>query len=164
MRSLIGYVPELFSSMIRFSTTSPLAKKMQRRRKWKERLILLMHEFIVATEHGYQTNIGDRYGNYRRSTSTHQHCTTILKDPKFSSRRATSALIRRRKLVQEALIDWYKIVPPLPLLIDYPPLRMPTKFMFIRWRNSRTWSPWVCKKWILSKTMRRTIDVTDKCI
>jgi len=108
LRKLMGYVNQeaiLFNDSIynniTFGVENATPEEVERAAK-----IANAHEFIVATEEGYQTNIGDRGG--KLSGGQRQRISiarAILKDPKILILdEATSALdTNSEKLVQEAL-------------------------------------------------------------
>ena len=108
LRKLMGYVNQeaiLFNDSIynniTFGVENATPKEVERAAK-----IANAHEFIIATEEGYQTNIGDRGG--KLSGGQRQRISiarAILKDPKILILdEATSALdTNSEKLVQEAL-------------------------------------------------------------
>ena len=108
MRSLIGYVSQeailfndTFFNNIAFGKENATKEEVERAAH-----IANAHEFIVATEHGYQTNIGDRGG--KLSGGQRQRISiarAILKDPQILILdEATSALdTASERLVQEAL-------------------------------------------------------------
>jgi len=108
LRSLIGYVSQeailfndTFFNNIAFGKENATKEEVERAAH-----IANAHEFIVATEHGYQTNIGDRGG--KLSGGQRQRISiarAILKDPQILILdEATSALdTASERLVQEAL-------------------------------------------------------------
>lgn len=108
LRSLMGYVNQeailfndTFYNNIAFGVTNPTESEVINAAK-----IANAHEFIMATEHGYQTNIGDRGG--KLSGGQRQRISiarAILKNPKILILdEATSALdTDSERLVQEAL-------------------------------------------------------------
>ncbi|MDD2243952.1 MAG: ABC transporter ATP-binding protein [Dysgonamonadaceae bacterium] len=108
LRKLMGYVNQeaiLFNDSIynniTFGVENATPEEVERAAK-----IANAHEFIIASEEGYQTNIGDRGG--KLSGGQRQRISiarAILKDPKILILdEATSALdTNSEKLVQEAL-------------------------------------------------------------
>lgn len=108
LRSLMGYVNQeailfndTFYNNIAFGVTNATESEVINAAK-----IANAHEFIMATEHGYQTNIGDRGG--KLSGGQRQRISiarAILKNPKILILdEATSALdTDSERLVQEAL-------------------------------------------------------------
>ncbi len=108
LRSLIGYVSQeailfndTFFNNIAFGTENVTEEEVE-----KAARIANAHEFIMATEHGYQTIIGDRGG--KLSGGQRQRISiarAILKDPQILILdEATSALdTASERLVQEAL-------------------------------------------------------------
>ncbi len=108
LRSLMGYVNQeailfndTFYNNIAFGVTNPTESEVINAAK-----IANAHEFIMATEYGYQTNIGDRGG--KLSGGQRQRISiarAILKNPKILILdEATSALdTDSERLVQEAL-------------------------------------------------------------
>jgi len=76
---LIGYVSQeaiLFNDTF-FNNIAFGAENATQEEVEKAARIANAHEFIMATEQGYQTNIGDRGGKtIGWSTPTHQHCTS----------------------------------------------------------------------------------------
>ncbi len=108
LRSLMGYVNQeailfndTFYNNIAFGVKKPTESEVINAAR-----IANAHEFIMATEHGYQTNIGDRGG--KLSGGQRQRISiarAILKNPKILILdEATSALdTDSERLVQEAL-------------------------------------------------------------
>lgn len=108
LRSLIGYVSQeailfndTFFNNISFGTENATQEEVEYAAK-----IANAHEFIIATEHGYQTNIGERGG--KLSGGQRQRISiarAILRDPQILILdEATSALdTASEKLVQEAM-------------------------------------------------------------
>ncbi|MDD3494512.1 MAG: ABC transporter ATP-binding protein [Dysgonamonadaceae bacterium] len=108
LRSLIGYVSQeaiLFNDTF-FNNIAFGAENATQEEVEKAARIANAHEFIMATEQGYQTNIGDRGG--KLSGGQRQRISiarAILKNPQILILdEATSALdTASEKLVQEAL-------------------------------------------------------------
>lgn len=135
LRSLIGYVNQeailfndSFYNNITFGVENATKEQVIEAAK-----IANAHDFIMESEQGYDTNIGDRgcrlSGGQRQRISIAR---AILKNPAILILdEATSALdTESERLVQEALERLMKHVLPSPLPIVFLPSRMLTRFTF----------------------------------